>query len=747
MSFFVCLPFFGLGSYRGEWNMKTGNTDVSTIKEISDKRNLHRELWFTYCCVLCTLLAVGLVISEQAATLSDEYAQMAWGELALHGLFLAIISFLVYGGLLYQFTRIGYLKRRLTLKRTSAEELAQIYSGKAPSLTVLIPSYKEDPKVVMQTMMSAAFQEHPNRRIVLCIDDPPNPTKAEDIQLLSSARDLPRQLTEMLAGPRQRMAEAERTFLEKLNHHALEPAAERRNLAALMQEAASWLGELADGYLNASHTDRLFVEQVLRARQYGLTQQAEHISTSGNLDDEQLRLQYRRLASLFDVEITSFERKRYVNLSHEPNKAMNLNSYIGLVGGHYRELRTEQGLLLEPCERNESQLFAPESDYFITLDADSLLLPDYAARLIHFMQQPENARVAVAQTPYSAIPGATNPLERVAGATTDIQYIIHQGFTRFNATYWVGANALIRACALQDIATTSMERGYPVTRYIQDRTVIEDTESSVDLAAQGWQLYNYPERLAYSATPPDFGSLIIQRRRWANGGLIILPKLLRYLFKAPLARLSEAFFRIHYLVSIAAVNIGLIALLSLPFGERLTSLWLPLTALPYFIAYGRDLVLCGYRVSDLFRVYALNLLLIPINLAGVCKSIEQAITGKQIPFGRTPKVTGRTAASPLYILASYALCLNWLIGGAFTLTQGHLPLATFAFLNASFLLYGIAVFIGIDESREDLELAWKTRRTIVLANAQLKTGPAANTAALSASIEEHTLATVTKEAA
>lgn len=61
--------------------------------------------------------------------------------------------------------------------------------------------------------------------------------------------------------------------------------------------------------------------------------------------------------------------------------------------------------------------------------------------------------------------------------------------------------------------------------YIQDRTVIEDTESSIDIGSAGWSLVNYPERLSYSATPPDFGSLVVQRRRWANGGLLILPKL------------------------------------------------------------------------------------------------------------------------------------------------------------------------------------------------------------------------------
>ena len=33
--------------------------------------------------------------------------------------------------------------------------------------------------------------------------------------------------------------------------------------------------------------------------------------------------------------------------------------------------------------------------------------------------------------------------------------------------------------------------------------MIEDTESTVDLIDRGWRLYNYPDRLAYSATPPD----------------------------------------------------------------------------------------------------------------------------------------------------------------------------------------------------------------------------------------------------
>lgn len=252
-----------------------------------------------------------------------------------------------------------------------------------------------------------------------------------------------------------------------------------------------------------------------------------------------------------------------------------------------------------------------------------------------------------------------------------------------------------------------MERGYPIVRYVQDRTVIEDTESSVDLAVRGWTLYNHPERLAYSATPPDFGSLVIQRRRWANGGLIILPKLVRYWLAAPLRRLPEMTFRFHYLASIAAVNIGLVIMLSLPLGNRVESLWLPFTALPYFVLFTRDLYLCGYRLVDMLRVYALNLLLIPVNIGGVLKSIQQGVSGKKIPFGRTPKVSGRTAAPALYVLAGWLMLAHWVVGASGDFVDGNFNHAVFAVVNAMFLAYALVAFIGVRESVEDVRLAFR----------------------------------------
>jgi cellulose synthase (UDP-forming) len=64
-----------------------------------------------------------------------------------------------------------------------------------------------------------------------------------------------------------------------------------------------------------------------------------------------------------------------------------------------------------------------------------------------------------------------------------------------------------------------------------------------------------------------------------------------------------------------------------------------------------DLKRCGYKRTDVLRIYGFNLTLLPVNLAGVVKSLQQAVTGKKIPFARTPKVSNRTATAPMFTLS------------------------------------------------------------------------------------------------
>ncbi|KAF0192227.1 MAG: glycosyltransferase [Gammaproteobacteria bacterium] len=696
-------------------NHAASTDDASGARgKIDDQRwARRREIFLTWCGIVFTLATGALVIGDQYPVLLGQIEAGRYGDAAAHGAFLVIIAFLVYGSLVYQTTRLGYIKRRRAHRPAARHELDALYQ-ETPPLAILVPSYKEERRTILQTLMSAALQEYPNRRVVLLIDNQPDPTSTEEAALLDAARKLPAELNRILGAPARVFSSAFAGFTERQQHGTVNGQTELKRLADLWQQAAAWFERAARDYPVHDHTDRFYVAETLSARADTHRAHARVLRARIELgvaaDADELRVEYQRLAALFACEVTAFERKRYLNLSHEANKAMNLNSYIGLIGKHLRERPTEDGLLLEKTHRYNADLHVPDAKYFITLDADSLLLPEYAPRLVHMMEQAGNKRLAVIQTPYSAIPGASNPIERIAGATTDIQYIIHQGFTRHNATYWVGANALLRHEALLDIAENDTERGFPIQRFIQDRTVIEDTESSVDLIARGWRLYNYPERLAYSATPPDFGSLLIQRRRWANGGLIILPKLLRFLAVKPQRKIAEGFLRVHYLVSIAAVNIGLLAMLAFPFTDSVHSAWLPLTALPYFLLYGRDLLLSDYRGTDLLRVYALNLLLIPVNLGGVLKSVQQAFNKKKIPFGRTPKVQGRTATPVFYLLMIYVLLLYWLIGAGFDFATGYRAHGTFALVNAAFLAAAIVSFIGLRASREDIVADLRSRQ-------------------------------------
>jgi cellulose synthase/poly-beta-1,6-N-acetylglucosamine synthase-like glycosyltransferase len=645
---------------------------------------------------------------ELAAIFGEQVALQRWGAVALHLLFCTIVASLIYGSWVYLLTRALCYLRKYRHTPEDFEELEETLGRQdALRLTILVPSFKEEPHVVLRTLLSAAFQVYPEVQVALLIDDPPSPATPADRVALERSRKLPEVVTALLREPRSWIEEPPQTG---------ERTRSPERVSELLQRVAQWCESLAEQFDRTHHEDKFFIERILLVLADNCRERSRRIEAAcGRGEEPSLRALMRSadlfLKSLFSAELRAFERKQFENLSHEPNKAMNLNSYIGLIGKSFAIERRGDVRLLVPSSVHAAEMHIPDSDLLITLDADSVLLPDYALRLVRFMQQRGNERVAVVQTPYSAFPGAPGRLERLAGATTDIQHIIHQGFTACSGTYWVGANALLRKRALEDIASQERERDYPVTRYIQDRTVIEDTESSIDLVSRGWSLYNYPERLAFSATPPDFGSLLIQRRRWANGGLIILPKLLKYLTGGVLRARAwlEGFVRLHYLVSITAVNAGLLIVLAIPFTENIRTWWLPVTALPYFLLYARDLRLSGYRYRDVLGVYALNLLLIPVNMGGVLKSIQQICTGRKTPFGRTPKVNGRTAAGARYVMAVYMILFQWLFAAGVDFYAGRTFHGSFTVLNAAFLAYAALYLVGISESWEDIRAASAAR--------------------------------------
>jgi cellulose synthase/poly-beta-1,6-N-acetylglucosamine synthase-like glycosyltransferase/chitodextrinase len=624
-------------------------------------------------------------------------------------LYLVIVTLLTVSALAYLLARLGFFYRTRTHHRATRASLDQYYDARQPTLTTIIPSYQEEERVIRTTLLSAALQEYPDKRVVLLIDDPPVPKTQKAREQLESARALPGKIQRLLDEPSRLFTGEMRSFEEAIKRGERPTAQWMVALASAYTEAVAWLERLADDHEITDHTDRFFVNEIILRLAESLREVRSALLDSAAegvvLHPQMFHRLYRRLVWTFTVQVSSFERKRYVSLSHEPNKAMNLNSYMGLMGGTYREIPAVGGMALVPA-RAGTGLSIPGPDFVVTLDADSVLLPEYCLRLVHLLEQQEYQDMAIAQTPYSAFPGSATRLERIAGATTDLQHIVHQGLTYYDATFWVGANAVIRKKALDQIAESSFIGDWEIKHYIRDRTVIEDTESTIDMGIHGWRLFNYPERLSYSATPPDFGSLCIQRQRWANGGLLILSKLHRQArirrSQGKRNRFSELFLRWNYMASISWSSVSLLILLAFPFSAALISPLLGLVALPYFLAMASDLRFCGYKRLDVLRIYGFNLVLLGVNLAGTLSSIVQGITASKSAFARTPKVRNRTVVPPFLLVAPYLM-----IGLAgYTFYRAYVHSLTenmfYAALNVVLACYAVKSFIGLRNSLVDL---------------------------------------------
>jgi hypothetical protein len=152
-----------------------------------------------------------------------------------------------------------------------------------------------------------------------------------------------------------------------------------------------------------------------------------------------------------------------------------------------------------------------------------------------------------------------------------------------------------------------------------------------------------------------------------------------------------------------------------------------LAALPYFISMASDLKYCGYKRTDVLRIYGFNLILLPVNLAGVLKSLQQALTSKKIPFARTPKVKNRTVSPLLYILVPILIVAF----SAFSFWRDEQAQnwvnAAFECFNALTASWAIVSYIGIGNALVDIWhglIDWlyvevSPKKSAVAANAQM----------------------------
>ena len=116
--------------------------------------------------------------------------------------FLTAVSLLAASASAYLFGRLGFYYRAQTTSPDAAGDARRVLRRPPPRLTALIPSYQEEPGVILMTLLSTALQEYPDLRVVLLVDDPPGRDTTSRADLLDAAMALPGEVERLLSEPR-----------------------------------------------------------------------------------------------------------------------------------------------------------------------------------------------------------------------------------------------------------------------------------------------------------------------------------------------------------------------------------------------------------------------------------------------------------------------------------------------------------------------------------------------------------------
>ena len=123
-----------------------------------DPNVFHKEIRISCFAIAVTLVAILAYTVEGGSGLVDSVQKSEWAKTIECLIGKGLMGYFLFSGLVYQLMRLGYLRRFQTRCRTPASDPEWDYYGDAPSLAILVPSYKEESRVVRQTLLSAALQ-------------------------------------------------------------------------------------------------------------------------------------------------------------------------------------------------------------------------------------------------------------------------------------------------------------------------------------------------------------------------------------------------------------------------------------------------------------------------------------------------------------------------------------------------------------------------------------------------------------
>jgi hypothetical protein len=104
------------------------NTAVSKLQFSGEtRRSIEGEIKLTRLLILFTLIASVFATADVGGILVQHARSGSIGATVEQSVFIFIVAFLVYGNLVYQFTRLGYLKRKAGHRPAEIDELRSVF--------------------------------------------------------------------------------------------------------------------------------------------------------------------------------------------------------------------------------------------------------------------------------------------------------------------------------------------------------------------------------------------------------------------------------------------------------------------------------------------------------------------------------------------------------------------------------------------------------------------------------------------
>ena len=225
------------------------------------------DIAVNYAAIVVTVVSWAIYMISTVLSQLVENAHPTFRTTVETVLYLTMVTLLSLSALIYLVTRKGALMRFRIHQRVPRALLEEHFAGKEDeeSITVLIPSYVEEPRVVEKTVWLAALQEFPHLTIALLLDDPPFPSSDENREILARGREIVFSVIEELHPMSARFSQSRADIRRELDGGSFASAAVVSRLADDYRVAARWLENKASSWRPSRHHDVLHIEAVHRA--------------------------------------------------------------------------------------------------------------------------------------------------------------------------------------------------------------------------------------------------------------------------------------------------------------------------------------------------------------------------------------------------------------------------------------------------------------------------------------------------